>query len=163
MNASRLAADHIAAGQFDSAARLLLDQVGVINLEPYKELFMSMYARSHVHYPGAPCCRISLFTTFSGIPMAPSLSAWCLRNWREVSGPRQTLPVASITLSDLASRLQSAYQMTTSGNFDGAVNTFRKLLLSVPLLVVDSKQARRREFISISIIRHCRKSPRRRN
>lgn len=43
-------------------------------------------------------------------------------------------------LSDLISRLQQCYQLTTTGRFEEAVERFRAILLSVPLLVVDNKQ-----------------------
>lgn len=44
-NNSRLVFDHVTAGAFDSAARLLTDQLGVISLEPFRQLFLSTYAR----------------------------------------------------------------------------------------------------------------------
>jgi coatomer subunit alpha len=43
-------------------------------------------------------------------------------------------------LNDLIQRLQKSYELTTNGKFAEAVETFRAILLSVPLLVVDSKQ-----------------------
>ena len=45
-----------------------------------------------------------------------------------------------LRLSDLISRLQQCYQLTTAGRFEEAVDRFRAILLSVPLLVVDNKQ-----------------------
>lgn len=45
-----------------------------------------------------------------------------------------------LRLSDLISRLQQCYQLTTAGRFEDAVERFRVILLSVPLLVVDNKQ-----------------------
>ena len=45
-----------------------------------------------------------------------------------------------LRLSDLISRLQQCYQLTTSGRFEEGVERFRAILLSVPLLVVDNKQ-----------------------
>jgi coatomer protein complex subunit alpha (xenin) len=42
--------------------------------------------------------------------------------------------------SDLAQRLQHCYQFTTTGKFGDAIIRFRQILLSIPLLVVDSKQ-----------------------
>jgi coatomer protein complex subunit alpha (xenin) len=44
-NNSRLAADHVAAGSFDSAFRILEETLGIINLEPYKQLFMLEFAK----------------------------------------------------------------------------------------------------------------------
>lgn len=45
-----------------------------------------------------------------------------------------------LRLSDLIARLQQCYQLTTAGRFEEAVDRFRVILLSVPLLVVDNKQ-----------------------
>ena len=53
-----------------------------------------------------------------------------------------------LKLNDLVTRLQTAYQLTTSGKFADAIERFRVILLSVPLLVVDNKQ-------EISEVRHC--------
>uniref|UniRef100_A0A8C2HVW0 Coatomer protein complex, subunit alpha n=1 Tax=Cyprinus carpio TaxID=7962 RepID=A0A8C2HVW0_CYPCA len=50
------------------------------------------------------------------------------------------LPAVGLRLSDLISRLQQCYQLTTAGRFEEAVDRFRAVLLSVPLLVVDNKQ-----------------------
>ena len=45
----------------------------------------------------------------------------------------------AVPLSQLVRKLQSAYQSTTSGKFADAVDKFRAILLSVPLLAVDTK------------------------
>jgi coatomer protein complex subunit alpha (xenin) len=50
------------------------------------------------------------------------------------------VPAVGLKLSDLVQRLQVAYQLTTQGKFQEAVEKFRATLLSVPLLVVDNKQ-----------------------
>ncbi|MEQ2185533.1 hypothetical protein GOODEAATRI_019161, partial [Goodea atripinnis] len=55
-------------------------------------------------------------------------------------GAKQGLPAVGLRLSDLISRLQQCYQLTTAGRFEEAVERFRAILLSVPLLVVDNKQ-----------------------
>ena len=48
--------------------------------------------------------------------------------------------MVGLKLNDLVQRLQSAYQLTTQGKFEAAIERFRSILLSVPLLVVDNKQ-----------------------
>lgn len=53
---------------------------------------------------------------------------------------KQGLPAVGLRLSDLITRLQQCYQLTTAGRFEEAVERFRSILLSVPLLVVDNKQ-----------------------
>jgi len=50
------------------------------------------------------------------------------------------MPAVGLKLNDLVQRLQVAYQLTTPGKFQEAVERFRSILLSVPLLVVDNKQ-----------------------
>lgn len=54
--------------------------------------------------------------------------------------PKNGLPAVGLRLSDLIARLQQCYQLTTAGRFEEAVERFRSILLSVPLLVVDNKQ-----------------------
>lgn len=124
-NNSSLPVDHIVAGSFESACRLLHDQVGVVNFEPYKSLFMTNFARSR--------------TTFLALPGLPALNGYPQSNWKE-AGPKNGLPAVGLRLNDLVQRLQSCYQLTTSGKFNDAVAKFRSILLSIPLLVVETKQ-----------------------
>ncbi|KAI9544317.1 hypothetical protein NQZ68_001189, partial [Dissostichus eleginoides] len=124
-NNSQLPVDHILAGSFETAMRLLHDQVGVVSFEAYKPLFMQTLSRGrtcHLGLPSLPCLR--------GNPQ---------RNWKDC-GAKQGLPAVGLRLSDLIARLQQCYQLTTSGRFEEAVERFRAILLSVPLLVVDNKQ-----------------------
>ena len=58
---------------------------------------------------------------------------------RKEAGARGGVPAIGMKLSDLVSRLQAAYQLTTHGKFSEAAEKFRTILLSVPLLVVDNK------------------------
>uniref|UniRef100_A0A8C2ZI24 Coatomer subunit alpha n=1 Tax=Cyclopterus lumpus TaxID=8103 RepID=A0A8C2ZI24_CYCLU len=124
-NNSQLPVDHILAGSFETAMRLLHDQVGVVNFEPYKSLFMQTLSRGR--------------TCYLGLPSLPCLRSQPQRNWKDC-GAKQGLPAVGLRLSDLIARLQHCYQLTTSGRFEEAVERFRVILLSVPLLVVDNKQ-----------------------
>ncbi|KAI6238268.1 Coatomer subunit alpha [Aphelenchoides fujianensis] len=124
-NNSRLTADHVAAGSFKSAALLLRDQLGIVRVKPFKNVFLHVYARSRI--------------AFAGLPLTTSNCAYPLRNWQEAAG-RQGLPLVAVQLTDLAQQLQQCYHLTTSGKFGDAITRFRDLLLSVPLLVVESKQ-----------------------
>jgi len=124
-NNSSLPIDHILAGNVESAFRLLHDQVGVVNFEAYKSHFIASYSRSR--------------TTLVGMPSAPGLFAYPQSNWKEVN-PKHSLPAVGLKLNDLVSRLQTAYQLTTSGKFAEASENFRSILLNIPLLVVETKQ-----------------------
>ena len=123
-NNSALPMDHIVAGSFESACRLLHDQVGVVNFEPYKQHFMTNYARSR--------------TSFPALPLLPSLTGYPQSNWKE-AGPKNGLPAVGLKLNELVQRLQTCYKLTSSGKFKEAIENFRSILLSIPLLVVDTK------------------------
>ncbi|XP_023372136.1 coatomer subunit alpha [Otolemur garnettii] len=124
-NNSQLPVDHILAGSFETAMRLLHDQVGVIQFGPYKQLFLQTYARGR--------------TTYQALPCLPSMYGYPNRNWKD-AGLKNGVPAVGLKFNDLIQRLQLCYQLTTVGKFEEAVEKFRSILLSVPLLVVDNKQ-----------------------
>lgn len=113
-NNSTLAMDHIVAGQFESACRILHDQASIVNFEPYRQHFMTNYARSR--------------TSYVGIPNLPSLIGYPQSNWKD-AGPKNGVPAVGLKLNDLVQRLQSCYQLTTAGKFSDAVDKFRSILL----------------------------------
>ncbi|ODM99965.1 Coatomer subunit alpha [Orchesella cincta] len=138
-NSSKLPVDHVYAGSFESAARLLNDQIGIVNIEPFRQLFLSAYTRSRA--------------TYTALPILPSLHLYPMRNWKE---QKTTAPAVGMTIADLIQRLQilnlvyyarlrllptqnGCYQLTTMGKFGEALDKFRSLLLNIPLLVVDNK------------------------
>jgi len=126
---SQLAVDHILAGSFETACRLMHDQIGVVDFSPYKSLFMTSYQRNSAAY--------------QAISPLPPLYIPLHRNWREAvceNGKNPHLPAIAVTLSQLKEKIQEAYSLTLKGKFEDATNTFRNILLSVPLLVVDSRQ-----------------------
>jgi len=124
-NNSSLAVDHILAGSFESACRLLHDQVGIVNFDPYRTIFMTNYARSR--------------TSSTALPLLPALNNYPQSNWRDAK-PNTGLPQVGLKLNDLSERLQSSYKLTTGGKFVEACETFRSILLSIPLLVIETKQ-----------------------
>ena len=99
-------------------------QVGVVEFGPYKNHFISTLSRAS--------------TRLSGLPSTPSLPHYPLSNWRDAT-PKTSLPAIGLKLADLVTRLQSAYQLTTSGKFGEATDRFRSILLSIPLLAVETK------------------------
>ena len=124
-NNSQLPGDHVTAGAFDSAFRLLKDQVGVVKYDEFKEIFMNMHVGSK--------------TSFVAMPGLPPLFCYPHRNYKD-AGARGGLPQNSLKLTDLVNNLQDAYKLITQGKFEEAILKFRKTLLSVPLLVLDTKQ-----------------------
>lgn len=49
------------------------------------------------------------------------------------------LPAIGLKLTALAEALQNGYSLTTKGKFQEAIAAMRSILLSVPLLVLDSR------------------------
>ena len=125
MNNSQLPVDHILAGSFETAFRLLNDQVGVVEFEAYQNLFLNTFARAR--------------TSFASLPNIPSLYGYPQRNWKETN-PKSGLPAVGLHLTDLVQRLQVCYHLTTGGKFPEAIEKLQAILLSVPLLVVDTRQ-----------------------
>eukprot|EP00123_Amoebidium_parasiticum_P013063 comp21742_c0_seq1/m.30782 comp21742_c0_seq1/g.30782 ORF comp21742_c0_seq1/g.30782 comp21742_c0_seq1/m.30782 type:complete len:1239 (-) comp21742_c0_seq1:244-3960(-) len=122
---SNLAGEHVAAGSFDTAMQLLHSQIGVVNFEPLRPHFLAMVAGTH--------------TAVAALPQLPSLLHPIHRNWKD-AGPRGGKPIITVSLESLVQQLQGAYQATTQGKFQEAVQRFQAILVSIPLLVVDTKK-----------------------
>lgn len=135
-NNTNLVADHLRAGSFESAFRLLNDQVGIVDFAPYKELFLYYFTGSR--------------TTYSALPSLSSLFVHPQRNWQETNAKKAN-PTVSIKLNELVQRLQICYQLTTGGKFTEAIQKLQNILLSIPLLVVDNRQeiAEAQQLLSI--------------
>ena len=72
--------------------------------------------------------------------MSANFHSFSLQFYRKDAGARNGTPAVGLKLASLVQQLQVAYQMTTAGKFIDACDKFRAIMLSVPLLVVDSKQ-----------------------
>lgn len=90
-NGSLLAADHIRAGSFETAFRILNEQVGVVNFEPYKKLFSFLFVGSR--------------TSYSCLPNLPSKFTHPHRNWRD-AGQKNGHPTIGVKLNELVAMLQ---------------------------------------------------------
>lgn len=124
-NNSSLAADHIAAGSFESAMQLLNQQVGAINFAPLKPYFIQLLIGSRA---SLPCT-----------PSVPSLVEGLQRTGGVVKGRNTGLPVLFSGLPALVERLKVGYRATTEGKFSDALNHFLFIIHNLLLIVVDSK------------------------
>lgn len=114
---SSLAADHAAAGSFETAMQLLQRQLGIISFRPLKPIFLALAAASHgalVPMPSVP----------------PMLSALV----RGGGWPRLCVPLAG-----LVERLKGAYSFVTGGKFQEALDQFLSIIATIPVVVVDSR------------------------
>ncbi|KAF9204235.1 hypothetical protein BGZ49_005548 [Haplosporangium sp. Z 27] len=131
---SPLAADHVAAGAFESAMQLLNRQVGAVNFEPLKEQFLSIFQASR-----------AIVTGNEGMP---SITLPVRRNPKETD-QRRALPVLIKNFQSMLSNdLQEAYRATTSNKITEACTLFRGILHSL-LLTVVTQQSEAEEALQL--------------
>lgn len=124
---SSLAAEHAAAGNFDTAMRLLNRQLGIRNFVPLKSMFLDLSTGSH-----------SYIRAFSSTPV---LSVAVERGWSESASPNVRGPPALIfKFSQLEEKLKAGYKATTAGKFTEALRLFLGILHTIPLIVVESRR-----------------------
>ncbi|KAK4053259.1 hypothetical protein OIO90_004033 [Microbotryomycetes sp. JL221] len=134
---SPLAADHVAAGSFETAMALLNRQVGAVEFRPLKPLFLSIYQSSRLYLPSAPSL--------------PPLEIPLRRNI-DNNEPRNVLPVAALSLKSITSNeLRNAYMLFQKAKFAESANAFRSILHSL-LLVVTSTPAEAAELQELIVI-----------
>ncbi|KAG6854100.1 hypothetical protein C0991_010514 [Blastosporella zonata] len=120
---SPLAADHVAAGSFETAMQLLNRQFGVVNFAILKPAFTSIYRSSH--------------TYLSPVASLPPLQLHVRRNVTE-STPSRALPVAVRSLESVRSELAEGYRYVSGNKLAEAQATFRSVLQSLLLVVLSS-------------------------
>jgi coatomer protein complex subunit alpha (xenin) len=121
----RLAADLIAAGEFEEALNLLRKRLGVINADPLEILFKQAY--------WATC------SSLPGLPQSPALN-WPLLASGSVKS-RDLSPVLLYTVQYIHEMLKDAKQKTSAGNFKDSVVVFRSALQCIPLsFATDAKE-----------------------
>mmetsp|Transcript_41337 Transcript_41337/g.66408 ORF Transcript_41337/g.66408 Transcript_41337/m.66408 type:complete len:1247 (-) Transcript_41337:3304-7044(-) len=123
---SSLAADHAAAGSFETAMNLLNRQIGVVNFLPLKQNMIDVYFGARCQVPG--------------LPGTPSMLTLMQRNDKDGSPGARGLPQTSIQLQQLVDRRRYAYRSFQGGKFVDALEMFREILYCVPLLVVQRKE-----------------------
>lgn len=119
---SPLAADHAAAGAFESAMQLLNRQVGAVEFAPLKSLFLTAYQSSHVYV--------------AANPNLPPL-AYNVRRNPDSTDLREILPAVSFNFDDIkAGELTEAYRLFSRGKFVESLTLFRSVLQKLLLVVV---------------------------
>ncbi|KAF1334423.1 Coatomer protein complex, partial [Globisporangium splendens] len=116
---SSLAADHAAAGSFATAMQLLHRQIGVVNFEPLKPVFMQVYAGAAGSVPTQP--------------NYPSLRSWLQRN-------ETNSPAVAVSFPQLVETLKEAYRAFTGAKFDEVKSHCEAILYAIPFLAVATKE-----------------------
>ncbi|EFJ08647.1 hypothetical protein SELMODRAFT_447957 [Selaginella moellendorffii] len=124
---SSLAADHVAAGAFDSAMRLLNRQLGIKNFAPLQLVFCDLHLASQ--------------SSLGAFKPVESLTYGLERGWSDSPPPNvRNGPALIYKLSQLEDRAKQAYKLTTEGKFTEALRLFLAILHTVPVIVVDSRK-----------------------
>ena len=123
---SPIAADHAAAGSFETAMQLLNRQVGAVNFAPLKPRFLEIYQASKTYLPAT-----------AGLP---PLVNYVRRNVEETD-PRKLLPIIPRDLESIATAdLQEGYSAMRSNKLDDGLKTFKRILHSLLVNAVSSQQ-----------------------
>lgn len=123
---SALAADHVAAGSFDSAMQMLNRQLGAVNFQPLKPRFLEVYSASRTYLPATP-----------GLP---ALINYVRRNVEETD-PRKVVPIIPKDLESIAAvDLQEGYTAMRSNKLEDGLKTFKRILHALMVNVVQSQQ-----------------------
>ncbi|KAJ2591620.1 hypothetical protein H4R99_006688 [Coemansia sp. RSA 1722] len=120
---SPLAADQIAAGNFEQAMKLLRDQIGIVSFDALKPAFMEIYTASR-----------SVLTT---APLSPAARIPLRRDPVESTERSQFLPAQIYSMTSALEQLQQGYRATTAAKFEEALTLFKRLLLSLIFVTVD--------------------------
>ncbi|KAI6116323.1 coatomer WD associated region-domain-containing protein [Pisolithus sp. B1] len=120
---SSFAADHVAAGSFETAMQLLNRQFGIINFALLKVLFLSTYRSSHVY--------------LSSVASMPPVQLHVRRNPSESSTSR-VLPVAVRTLATIRGELTEGFRLVSGNKLQDARAAFRSVLQALLLVIVSS-------------------------
>jgi len=123
--ASSHAAHHAAAGSLVSSMNLLNRQIAATNFAPLKSKMLQTFHGVHTVLPGH---------AFS-VPMTIHLSSQVHEN------PSTKIPASTFLLSDTVDNLKIGYRHFQKGNFSQAKESFISILLSIPLIVVDTRSA----------------------
>ncbi|KAA8645995.1 coatomer subunit alpha [Aspergillus tanneri] len=122
---SPLAADHVAAGSFDTAMQLLNRQVGAVNFTPLKPRFVELYKASKTYLPAT-----------AGLPPLVNY----VRRTVDETDSRKVLPIIPRDLETIANTdLQEGYAAMRANKLEDGVVIFKRILHSVLVNTVSSE------------------------
>jgi len=122
---SPIAADHAAAGSFESAMQLLNRQVGAVNFAPLKSRFLEIYEATKTYLPATP-----------GLPPLVNY----VRRTVDETDSRKVLPIIPRDLETIASvDLQEGYGAMRSNKLEDGLKTFKRILHSLLVNAVSSQ------------------------
>ncbi|KAG0944304.1 hypothetical protein G6F57_008410 [Rhizopus arrhizus] len=129
---SSMAADHIAAGAFDSAMQILNRQKGIVNFEPLKPHFLAIHQASRAY--------VSHACASGTVP---------IRRNPESSSLRNALPVAVYSFQNtITTQIQQAYNLFSKGGLSAAAQLFKQLI-HIALFTVTGNDDEAQELVQL--------------
>lgn len=123
---SPIAADHVAAGSFESAMQLLNRQVGAVNFAPLQDRFEEIYLASRTFLP-------------ANANMAPLVN-YIRRNVEETD-IRRVQPFIPRDLESItATELQAGKRLVRENKLEEAIRAFKKILHLILVNAVSTQQ-----------------------
>ena len=123
---SPIAADHAAAGSYETAMQLLNRQVGAVHFLPLKPRFLEIFQASKTYLPAT-----------TGLP--PLINY--VRRTVDETDTRKVLPIIPRDLETIAAAdLQEGYTAMRSNRLDDGVKIFKRILHSLLVNAVASQQ-----------------------
>ena len=121
---SPIAADHAAAGSFETAMQLLNRQVGAVNFAPLKPRFLEIYQASKTFLPATPS-------------LTPLVNY--VRRTVDETDSRKLLPIIPRDLESIATiDLQEGYGTMRSNKLEDGLRIFKKILHALLVNAVSS-------------------------
>lgn len=122
---SPLAADHVAAGSFDTAMQLLNRQVGAVQFAPLKSRFLEVFKASKTYLPATV-----------GLPPLVNY----VRRTTEETDSRKVLPIIPRDLETVANvDLQEGYKAMRANKLEDGVRIFKGILHTLLINTVSSE------------------------
>lgn len=123
---SPIAADHVAAGSFETAMQLLNRQVGAVNFAPLKPRFLEIYQTSRTYLPAAP-----------GLPPLANY----VRRTVEETDLKKVLPIIPRDLETIKTvELPKGFNAMKANDLESCVDIFRGILHSLMLTAVNDQK-----------------------
>ncbi|ODV85936.1 hypothetical protein CANARDRAFT_28002 [[Candida] arabinofermentans NRRL YB-2248] len=132
---SKCAAGYIAAGLFEPAAQMLHKQLGIVDFEPLRKRFMTVYQANKLS-----------FTAVDGLP---SLKTY-IRHDPEEESDAKALPYIP-GFESVESDLHEGFKLFKGNKLEEAIELFRQIVYTITTLVVHSKddEEKCKEILSV--------------
>jgi coatomer protein complex subunit alpha (xenin) len=133
---SKLAACHVAAGSFDTAAQFLNRQIGAVNFEPLRSRFLQVYGASKLSLPGSE--GLSPISTY-------------IRSDAEEDDVTKVLPFIP-GFDEVSQTINEGFKHFKSNDLEASIESFRKVIYIIAVLAVDNAddEEKAKEALSLS-------------